>query len=56
MVLGHISLILFVLIFPGGDTGVPDGTGSYISDILWTSRRSYTTGWRCFSYKCGVNN
>ena len=37
MVLGPISLIMFVLIFTGGDTGVPNGPGSHISDILRTS-------------------
>ena len=36
MVLGPISLIIFVLIFTGGDTGVPDGSGSYISDNVCT--------------------
>ena len=38
MVLDPISLIFFVVIFPGGDTGVPDGTWSCtwscISDIV----------------------
>ena len=34
MGLGLVSLILFVLIFLDGDTGVLDGTGSYISDIV----------------------
>ena len=36
MGLGLVSLILVVLIFPAGDTGVPDGTGSYISDTVCT--------------------
>ena len=34
MVLGPISLIQFVLIFPGGDTGVLDSTWSCVSDIV----------------------
>ena len=29
-VLGPVSLILFALIFPGGDTGISNGTRSHI--------------------------
>ena len=36
MVLSPIFLILFVVIFPCGDTGVLDGTWSYTSDTVCT--------------------